>query len=100
MEATTIVPREELLTIKVPDATPQIIGAYALGDEQVLLAKVRYNRLVDVFLGITAYSLQNHLRTTVKDMGQIEIDEIYGSSAVFMGSFSAKSSQFCRLMNR
>lgn len=72
-----IIPREELLTIKVPDATPEIIGAYALGDEQALLAKVRYNRLVDVFLGITAYSLQNHLRTTVKDVGQIEIDEIY-----------------------
>ena len=61
----------------MPDATPQIIGAYALGDEQALLAKVRYNRLVDVFLGITAYSLQNHLRPTVKDVGQIEIDEIY-----------------------
>lgn len=72
-----IVPREELLTIKVPDATPEIIAAYALGDEQALLAKVRYNRLVDVFLGITAYSLQNHLRTTVRDVGQIEIDEIY-----------------------
>lgn len=72
-----IVPREELLTIKVPDATPEIIGAYALGDEQALLAKVRYNRLVDIFLGITAFSLQNHLRTTVKDVGQIEIDEIY-----------------------
>jgi hypothetical protein len=32
---------------------------------------------VDVFLGIAAYSLQNHLRTTVKGMGQIEIDELY-----------------------
>jgi len=72
-----IVPREELLTIKVPDATPEIIAAYALSDEQALLAKVRYNRLVDVFLGITAFSLQNHLRTTVKNVGQIEIDEIY-----------------------
>ena len=72
-----IVPREELLTIKVPDSTPEIISAYALSDEQALLAKVRYNRLVDVFLGITAYSLQNHLRTTVRNVGQIEIDEIY-----------------------
>lgn len=72
-----IVPRDELLTIKVPDATPEIIAAYALNDEQALLAKVRYNRLVDVFLGITAFSLQNHLRTTVKKVGQIEIDEIY-----------------------
>jgi hypothetical protein len=72
-----IVPREELLTIKVPDATPEIITAYALSDEQALLAKVRYNRLIDVFLGITTFSLQNHLRTTVKEVGQIEIDEIY-----------------------
>ena len=50
---------------------------YAFSDEQALLAKVRYNRLIDIFLGITAYSLQNHLRTTVSDVGQIEIDEIY-----------------------
>lgn len=72
-----VIPREELITIKVPDATPEIIGAHALGDEQALLAKVRYNRLIDIFLGITAYSLQNHLRTTVKGIGQIEIDEVY-----------------------
>jgi hypothetical protein len=72
-----IVPREELITIKIPDSTPEIISAYALGDEQALLAKVRYNRLIDIFLGIAAYSLQNHLRTTVKKVGQIEIDEIY-----------------------
>jgi hypothetical protein len=48
-----------------------------MSDEQSLLAKVRYNRLVDVFLGIATYSLQNHLRTTVKGIGQVEIDEIY-----------------------
>jgi len=72
-----VVPRDELLTIKIPDATPEIISAYAQSDEQALLAKVRYNRLIDIFLGITAYSLQNHLRTTVKKIGQIEIDEVY-----------------------
>jgi hypothetical protein len=72
-----IIPRNDLVAIKIPDATPEIIGNYALGDEQALLAKVRYNRLVDVFLGITAYSLQNHLRTTVREVGQIEVDEIY-----------------------
>ena len=38
---------------------------------------VRYNRLIDTFLGLTTYSLQNHLRTTVKGIGQIEIDELY-----------------------
>jgi hypothetical protein len=74
---TRIVPREELVAIKIPDSTPEIIATYALGDEQALLAKVRYNRLIDIFLGITTYSLQTHLRTTVKDVGQIEIDELY-----------------------
>lgn len=72
-----IVPNEQLLTVKVPDATPEIVLAHALSDEQALLAKVRYNRLIDLFLGVTAYSLQSHLRTTVKSIGQIEIDEIY-----------------------
>ena len=74
---TTFKPRKDIAATKIPDATPEIIGAYALGDEQALLAKVRYNRLIDIFLGLTTYSLQNHLRTQVKGMGQIEIDEIY-----------------------
>jgi hypothetical protein len=72
-----IIPRKDLVAIKIPDATPEIISTYALNDEQALLAKVRYNRLIDIFLGITTYSLQNHMRTTVKGMGQIEIDEVY-----------------------
>ncbi len=72
-----IVPNEQLAAIKVPDATPEIVSCYALSDEQALLAKVRYNRLLDVFMGLATYSLQNHLRTTVRDLGQVEIDEIY-----------------------
>lgn len=72
-----ISPRANQIVVKIPDGTPEIIGAYALGDEQALLAKVRYNRLVDIFLGIAASSLQNHLRTTVNSIGQIEIDELY-----------------------
>lgn len=74
---TRIVPNPALATIAIPDATPEIIRAYALDDEQALLAIVRYNRLIDTFLGLNAYSLQNHLRTTVKGIGQIEIDELY-----------------------
>jgi len=50
---------------------------YALSDEQALLAKVRYNRLIDIFSSVTCYSLQNHLRTTAQNIGQVETDEIY-----------------------
>ena len=72
-----VLPREGLVVTDIPDATPEVIRAHRLGDEQALLAIVRYNRLIDTFLGLTTYSLQNHLRTTVEDMGQIEVDELY-----------------------
>lgn len=75
--ATRIEPNPSLVAIAIPDATPELIRAYSLDDEQALLAIVRYNRLIDTFLGLTTYSLQNHLRTTVKGIGQIEIDELY-----------------------
>jgi len=73
-----IEPTNNRQRIKVPDATPEIVKRYAPGtDEQALLTKVRYNRLIDLFSSLTCYSIQNHLRTTVQDVGQIEIDEVY-----------------------
>lgn len=73
-----IAPTPHIKPIKVPDATPEIVRHYAPGkDEQALLTRSRYNRLVDIFTGITCYSIQNHLRTTVDEIGQVEVDEIY-----------------------
>lgn len=72
-----IVPNPRLSKIKILDSTPEIIRRYALNDEQALLAILRYNRLIDIFLGLTCYPLQSHLRTTVPAMGQVETDEIY-----------------------
>jgi hypothetical protein len=72
-----ITPREQMAITKIPDSTPGIILKYAFDDEQSLLAKIRYNRLIDIFTGVTCYSLQNHLRTTAPGMGQVETDEIY-----------------------
>lgn len=72
-----ILPNINLAETKIPDATPGVITKYALNDEQGLLAKLRYNRLIDIFTGVTCYSLQNHLRTHIAGVGQIETDELY-----------------------
>jgi hypothetical protein len=72
-----ILPSSLLAATKIPDATPGIIARYALDDEQGLLARLRYNRLIDIFTGIACYSLQSHLRTVVPKMGQVETDELY-----------------------
>ncbi len=74
---TIIAPSPMLAETKVLDSTPGLISKYALNDEQALLAILRYNRLIDIFTGLTCYSLQNHLRTTVSNVGQVEADEIY-----------------------
>jgi hypothetical protein len=72
-----ILPTDMKAETKVPDATPGLVAMYSLDDEQALLARLRYNRLLDIFTGITCYSLQNHLRTFLAGIGQVETDEIY-----------------------
>ena len=77
-EPVRLVPNEQMAITKVPDATPGVVAKYAVDDdEQALLTKVRYNRLIDIFTGLTCYSLQNHLRTAVDGIGQVETDELY-----------------------
>jgi hypothetical protein len=76
MPITRIEPQRGRYQIKVPDATPEIVAQHKLSDEQALLARLRYNRLIDIFTGLTTYSLQNHLRTQIEGV-QIEIDELY-----------------------
>jgi hypothetical protein len=72
-----IQPNPMLVETKIPDATPSIISRYALDDEQSTLAKVRFNRLIDLFTGLTCYPLQSHLRTKIKEIGQTETDDVY-----------------------
>ena len=71
------IPSQTLVKTKILDATPGVIIRYAMNDEQALLAKLRYNRLIDIFTGLTCYSLQSHFRTTLEGGSQIETDEIY-----------------------
>jgi len=59
------------------NALPEIVEKYTEYDEQGLLSAIRYNRLVDIFSGITCFHLQSHIRTTIEEEGQIEIDDLY-----------------------
>jgi hypothetical protein len=77
VKQSAMIPSSVLAETKIPDSTPGVIVKYSMNDEQSLLAKLRYNRLVDIFTGLTCYSLQNHLRTTLRDGSQVETDEIY-----------------------
>lgn len=75
-----IEPRQGLRTIRLPDATPGVISRYSLSDEQALLARLRYNRLLDVFTGLACYPLQSHLCTSITIINAIDGEP--GSSQV------------------
>ncbi|MFP4436530.1 MAG: endonuclease [Chloroflexaceae bacterium] len=62
---------------RILDSTPQILLKYQSKDEQAVLARVRYNRLIDTFTSLTTYHLQGHFRTTVRGVGQVEVDDLY-----------------------
>jgi hypothetical protein len=72
-------PAPRIAPIDIPDSTPQLVAKHALNDEQATLARIRYCRLIDIFLGLASYQLQSHMRTTVAHFNgaQTELDEIY-----------------------
>ena len=72
-----ITPSAALSETKIPDSTPGLVSLYRVSETQALLSQLRYNRLIDIFSGITCYSLQSQLKTTVAGVGQVETDEIY-----------------------
>ncbi|MCY3586725.1 MAG: hypothetical protein OXG76_13635 [Acidimicrobiaceae bacterium] len=81
-----IEPRPGMRIVKLPDSTPGVISRYSMSDEQALLARVRYNRLLDVFTGLACHALQSHLRTSITidnaitgkpSSSQVETDELY-----------------------
>ena len=69
--------QQGLAHIEILNALPEIVQKYTANDEQGLLSTIRYNRLIDIFTGVTCFHLQSHIRTTISGEGQIEIDDLY-----------------------
>lgn len=62
---------------EIPESTPDIVLKYGGIDEQAVLTRIRYNRLIDTFLSLTAYHLQGHVRSSIPGVGQVEVDDLY-----------------------
>jgi hypothetical protein len=41
------------------------------------VTRVLYNRLIDIFTGLTCFHIQNHYRGFVEGMGEVELDALY-----------------------
>ena len=63
------------LATRLYDDTPQVVLRNVVGPRQRMLAQIRYNRLLDRFLGMPAYSLGFWSGRVGKEL--IEIDDVY-----------------------
>ena len=63
--------------VSIPDSTPLLVRQYAHSDEQALLARIRYNRLIDISTGVSCFHLQSHYRTQIPGVSQTETDDLY-----------------------
>jgi len=68
---------EHYAPVDIYNAIPEVVEGLLRRDEQSLLTKVLYNRLVDVFTGLTCFHIQNHYRSFVARMGEVELDALY-----------------------
>ena len=69
------IPFNDFAIIDIPNAIPDVVESFLRVDEQSLLTRILYNRLLDIFTGLTCYHIQNHLRSSAT--GQVEIDALY-----------------------
>lgn len=76
VEPLDLTPSRGRAVTRIPNSTPGVVAMYSLTDEQALLARIRYNRLIDIYTKITCYPLQSHLRTAVGGV-QVETDDLY-----------------------
>jgi len=70
-------PFKDLAPVELLDAIPEVVRRLLREDEQALLTCVLYNRLVDIFTGLTCFHIQNHYRAFVEETGQVELDALY-----------------------
>jgi hypothetical protein len=63
--------------ISIFNAIPEVVDGLLRHDEQSLLTKILYNRLIDIFAGLTCFHIQNHYRSFVDNIGEVELDAIY-----------------------
>jgi hypothetical protein len=71
------IPFGDYAPVDIYNAIPEVVEGLLRQDEQSLLTLVLYNRLVDIFTGLTCFHIQNHYRSFIAGMGEVELDALY-----------------------
>lgn len=72
-----ITPDFSLPANTISDLSSDLVKRHRTNDEQAALSMIRENRILDLFLNSRLLHMQNHLRTNVPGLGQVEVDDLY-----------------------
>jgi len=90
--------------VDIYNAIPEVVEGLLRQDEQSLLTRVLYNRLIDIFSGLTCFHIQNHYRSFVAGMGEVELDALYvgvdKTGSLFIIPIEAKSQKESEFIGR
>ncbi|MFP4057454.1 MAG: hypothetical protein ACLF0G_11350 [Candidatus Brocadiia bacterium] len=98
------IPFGDYAPVDIPNAIPDVVENFLSGDEQSLLISVLYNRLADIFTGLTCFHVQNHYRGFIAHLGQFELDDLYvgldASGTIHILPLEAKSKSPADMLGR
>ena len=98
------IPFGDYTPIDIYNAIPEVVEGLLRQDEQSLLTRILYNRLVDIFTGLTCFHIQNHYRSAVSGLGEVELDALYvgvdKAGSLFVLPIEAKSQAENELIGR
>jgi hypothetical protein len=98
------IPFEDYAPVDIYNAIPEVVEGLLRQDEQSLLTRILYNRLVDIFTSLTCFHIQNHYRSFVSGMGEVELDALYvgvdKTGALFVLPVEAKSQAESEMIGR
>jgi len=98
------IPFSDYAPVDIYNAIPEVVEGLLRQDEQSLLTRILYNRLVDIFTGLTCFHIQNHYRSFVKGVGEVELDALYvgvdKTGTLFVLPIEAKSQAESEMIGR
>jgi hypothetical protein len=98
------IPFLDYAPVDIYNAIPEVVEGLLRQDEQSLLTRVLYNRLVDIFTGLTCFHIQNHYRSFVTGLGEVELDALYvgvdKTGTLFVLPIEAKSQAETEMIGR
>jgi hypothetical protein len=98
------IPFRDYAPVEIYNAIPEVVEGLLRQDEQSLLTRILYNRLVDIFTGLTCFHIQNHYRSFVVGMGEVELDALYvgvdKTGTLFVIPIEAKSQAESEMIGR